>query len=449
MRNRLFYCFFCISCFVIGQTNVTAVYTDHAGLTISNSTSPMVISNVVNQHLLAFRTGTTIWSTGVNNTLLTDSSVTFTPLLFYAMPATVVGTNPNAVIGVGKYYGGFVGTNGCNPAITLPFGTDLSSYLTDGINGLDLSTAIFNVGGTVTYVVSDIDPTSIGDGIPDIIITQTGDVSSSSDEFSFLDENDLVVGLTKSVVFNNVPVVMKPHWKFYSLTSACGASGAGSRDLRILTFDFADLGITSSDYHLIKKFRHKLSSNTDMAFVAYNTISATILPITLLKFRATLTNVNHVEIAWTTATQIDNDYFTIERSQNGTEWEVIRRVEGEGNSTEVLHYQEYDYNPLFGVSYYRLGQTDFNGTTTYTNPVIVKRENKGVQVFPNPAQEYITIVGENNLSYRVLNQIGMDVTHQTDVLVTGTNFIKINIQNLGSGYYLVHCDEKVVPIVVK
>src|SRR5690606_37036046 len=122
------------------QTNVTRIYTDHEGFFTSTSSSPHSV-DVATHHLLAFQTGSTVWSTGVNDDALSANSVNFVPLQFQAMPATVHGYQTNgAFIGIGRQYGGFSGGNGCSPAVDLPFGNDISAYLTDGIQGLDLST---------------------------------------------------------------------------------------------------------------------------------------------------------------------------------------------------------------------------------------------------------------------------------------------------------------------
>ncbi|NQX96622.1 MAG: T9SS type A sorting domain-containing protein, partial [Flavobacteriales bacterium] len=83
-----------------------------------------------------------------------------------------------------------------------------------------------------------------------------------------------------------------------------------------------------------------------------------------------------------------NDYFTIERSGDAKNWEEIMNVSGAGNSNQTITYFDTDYEPLGGVSYYRLKQTDFNGDFSYSNIVPVEFEiniSKGtLSVFPNP-----------------------------------------------------------------
>lgn len=91
--------------------------------------------------------------------------------------------------------------------------------------------------------------------------------------------------------------------------------------------------------------------------------SRTALPIELLYFTAKPLN-KRVELKWSTAREIDNDYFTVERSIDNISFETILKVDGAGNSASILTYAAYDEQPLSGTSYYRLRQTDFSGLTT-------------------------------------------------------------------------------------
>lgn len=95
------------------------------------------------------------------------------------------------------------------------------------------------------------------------------------------------------------------------------------------------------------------------------------LPIELLSFDAMRTG-NVVDVRWSTATEINNEWFDVERSRNGEEFASIGRVAGAINSQSTLHYAYVDANPLGGTSFYRLRQTDLDGTTTTSNVVAVQ-----------------------------------------------------------------------------
>jgi len=109
------------------------------------------------------------------------------------------------------------------------------------------------------------------------------------------------------------------------------------------------------------------------------------LPIVLLQFNVKPKNEN-VEVEWTTSSELNNDYFTIEKSIDGFEWITAYKTDGAGNSTSPLSYFYIDPNPYPGISYYRLKQTDFDGTATYSGVAAVKMK-KSIQltVYPNPS----------------------------------------------------------------
>jgi len=110
------------------------------------------------------------------------------------------------------------------------------------------------------------------------------------------------------------------------------------------------------------------------------------LPIELISFNAVL-NDSKVDLSWATASETNNDFFTIERSKNGLNWENILQVDGAGNSNTVINYFDADQQPLTGISYYRLKQTDFDGNFSYSNVEVVHNFNESsaqINAFPNP-----------------------------------------------------------------
>ena len=94
----------------------------------------------------------------------------------------------------------------------------------------------------------------------------------------------------------------------------------------------------------------------------------TPLPIDLVDFKAKVDG-KRVRLDWTTASEIDNDYFTVERSTDAKDYSYIDRVNSYmHNSNIMLNYTTYDEHPVYGLQYYRLKQTDFNGEYTYSEP---------------------------------------------------------------------------------
>ena len=124
-----------------------------------------------------------------------------------------------------------------------------------------------------------------------------------------------------------------------------------------------------------------------------------VLPVELLSFTAE-SSEKEVEMKWTTASEKDNDFYTIERSGNGTSFTQIAKVDGAGNISTSRNYSWRDTDPLEGVSYYRLVQTDFDGKTHTYNPVAVSRLSSSqspctFSVYPNPCPGNCNVILDN------------------------------------------------------
>jgi hypothetical protein len=117
------------------------------------------------------------------------------------------------------------------------------------------------------------------------------------------------------------------------------------------------------------------------------------LPITLVEFNAS-PHQNNIMTNWTTSAEINNDYFTVERSQNGVEFIPIGRVEGAGNSDYEINYFLIDKEFESGINYYRLKQTDYDGKETYSQIVSVDIE-KDVKTLVNTVNALGQEVNEN------------------------------------------------------
>lgn len=117
------------------------------------------------------------------------------------------------------------------------------------------------------------------------------------------------------------------------------------------------------------------------------------LPIELLMFNVKAVNDKSIVCTWATATELDNDFFTIEKSRDGNEFEESGKVDGAGNSNQVIEYSFTDKNPYNGLSYYRLKQTDFNGDFCYSNMVALRFDNTAdnFSLYPNPASTDLMI----------------------------------------------------------
>jgi hypothetical protein len=167
------------------------------------------------------------------------------------------------------------------------------------------------------------------------------------------------------------------------------------------------------------------------------------LPIELLNFDAIMNN-KHVDINWATATEINNDFFTVEKSKDAINFETVSISKGAGNSNTLKEYADVDYDPYQGISYYRLKQTDFNGTFKYSKIVAVNYNfgESGISVFPNPTDGPINISFKGLENQEILVVI-RDITGKecfSKVILTEENNQIIAIdpeEKLAKGNYII------------
>ncbi len=178
-------------------------------------------------------------------------------------------------------------------------------------------------------------------------------------------------------------------------------------------------------------------------------INNTALPLELLDFNVSPLNQS-VLAEWQTETEFNNDYFVIERSVSGTEWEVAGTVKSAGNSNQFVSYSFLDEKPFFGLSYYRLKQVDFDGSHSYSDlrSVVMDYENR-LALFPNPSNgKIITPIRKENLTdLKVCNLHGQDLTHLVEIIgFTETGSI-LDISRLTEGAYLVYTRERAYKVI--
>ena len=181
--------------------------------------------------------------------------------------------------------------------------------------------------------------------------------------------------------------------------------------------------------------------------------SPSTLPVTIINFSAETDINNDVVLNWTTASEINNNYFTLERSIDCKRFDSIGKVQGSFNSTSNISYSYKDKEPLTGMSYYRLRQVDYDGKYELFDPVWVKVSDKNlekvlIQISPNPVHEYFVATVEvkrkmiSNLQIVSLNgellfsdKINLEpgknnyLFDKTDLLKNGIYFITISEGN--------------------
>lgn len=170
-----------------------------------------------------------------------------------------------------------------------------------------------------------------------------------------------------------------------------------------------------------------------------------VLPVTFTTFDAKPYK-NKVLVTFSTASEFNNEYFDIERSVDGRNFESVGIIKGVGNSLREQRYSFIDENPYLGISFYRIKQVDFDGKVSYTATRSVHLDNNTLTITPRNTDGRIDI-NTNDLSYEVhiYNTSGQEVRHFS--ALSGTQ--SINIESLLPGLYYVEVNGTGIQEIVK
>lgn len=355
-----------------GVNGVTEIITDFGGFWQSSASSISAVKPDNSHDLLAFTLNGVRYSTGVDDNLLTERGIPFQQARYQALPlSTISGAlTSNTKVGLGEFY-----DRVRNGPSSPPPRRDIPYYLRDGRNGLNLGTGVANVpAGTLDLNISEVALGSIGDGIPDILVTQFADPSGSQDKYQFLDAAGEVLGNTVTVTFTDIPPVGRWTADFYEASAATMTLQSGftqtDRDLRLWSADLGAFNIKPEDVSRIRKFRILLSGSSDVAFVAYNTKTATFvnppLPVQLTSFAGEAAPA-HTNLTWQTAQELNSAAFEVEASSDGRTFRTVGRVAAAGTSAQAHTYRYQHAATGTGTRFYRLRQLDQDGSSTYSS----------------------------------------------------------------------------------
>ncbi|MFN5031167.1 MAG: T9SS type A sorting domain-containing protein [Flavobacteriia bacterium] len=240
-----------------------------------------------------------------------------------------------------------------------------------------------------------------------------------------------------------------PNDEAYNNSSYVGAQSAGSPYTGGISgnAEFNLSGLTAGQTYYLYVDGYGSASSTFYIEVPTGCQTCnTPLPIELISFEARKNN-RDVNLTWQTASERNNDFFTVERSPNGIDWDVLELIDGAGSSTELLSYETYDNYPLKGISYYRLKQTDFDGKATYSAIKSISN-TEDLMVLPNPGNGIFYVSG---LSERKENQVVvMDVTGKTIAnYKTEDSMLQMNLEDHPAGIYYVKVNEEFTMKIVK
>lgn len=280
MMERQFYLLiaflFFLSATASGQRGITRIYTDYDTFWTSaqNSINPVKPDN--RNNLLGFTWNGRTYSTGVNDAILTAKGVSFEPGLYQAFPVANIplnGLNQN-FIALGYKEDG--NNTGGNYPYTVP--VKVSDILTRGINGLDMGSGITNIPASAEPLLFNFgaiaDPTQIGDGVPDLLITQVASPGANNlDRVWFEDANHNRVGNEVTIDMSDtqlVPSVGNWTLDLYSPVTGILNTAKTDRQIRIWAADASLFGLNASNYTQPLYLRYKLGGSSDPAFLAFN-----------------------------------------------------------------------------------------------------------------------------------------------------------------------------------
>jgi hypothetical protein len=173
------------------------------------------------------------------------------------------------------------------------------------------------------------------------------------------------------------------------------------------------------------------------------TIGISPIPVTFNDVYAIYRN-DRVEVNWSTASEINNKEFEVQRSADGTRFETFATVPGKLFSSNTSWYNAFDYGYTTGRNYYRIKQTDLDGNFKYTKVVMVLIKDKAtVLLYPNPAKNEMNVVlntSGNAGSVRLINTLGQQVL--TKQITGNRQMIHVDVSQLQAGIYFTEVIDK-------
>ena len=233
------------------------------------------------------------------------------------------------------------------------------------------------------------------------------------------------------------PCKFTDHYAF-GTTSCCDGSGSGSTYVPPASQSYGNTRNRPDISFVITPSGGCPSSGS---IPTSTTALCQVLPIELTSFDAT--ESNGVLLTWTTASEKNNDYFIIERSSDGNLFEAMTKVKGSGNSFSEKKYNFFDNNPYIGINYYRLMQTDFDGTFKYSDIIstlYTSSKNAYVKnIYPNPTNDNFSIDTSSpivdDVQVILIDNLGRIVYSNKKTIDIGVTSIEIETDDLPIGIY--------------
>lgn len=225
------------------------------------------------------------------------------------------------------------------------------------------------------------------------------------------------------------------------LQSGAGDNSEGSGGDRVVD----PINVLADEVYVLVIDNYSTSTNPfdlNWTLSAGASLDCTTLPIELVSFNGRTLNDNTNQLNWITATETNNNFFTVERSNGEDNFEPIGFVNGAGNSNQTLEYSFVDVEPNKGFNYYRLKQTDFDGNYSYSPTLyIINDFDYDISpLYPNPTTDNfsldINVDGEEEIIFIISDITGKQVLNNTSY-INKFKTVQLNTTNLVSGIYFV------------
>lgn len=271
---------------------VTRIYTDFNGFWTSGigtgNQSPIWPDNI--HHVVGFTYGSdalgyTTYSTGVDDALLTQYGISFTPKVYQALPVVnfPLPTGTNQFVQFGEMQDGIHNNtllgkgSGLVDQWPFPYSASrkptLADVLTDGKQGLDISSGFTNLPNEtiLTFEFTTIENVvEINDGIPDFLITQIAIPAAGDDKMWFEDENGTMVGNEFSISQRSVNSLSRTQNDLFEPSGKPTNQINNQKDIRLVAIEVSELGLTEHNYTEAKVIKYEMGGSSDVAFLAFN-----------------------------------------------------------------------------------------------------------------------------------------------------------------------------------
>lgn len=245
----------------------------------------------------------------------------------------------------------------------------------------------------------------------------------------------------------NCPMTSSPYRCSYSMYDGNTGlvNGAGDNSENALGDKWVNsMVVTAGQTYVMCIDNYSVSSQPftlDWTFTNGASLDCSILPIELISFDGWM-NEQSIELNWKTATESDNDFFTIEKSADGINFEKIREVDASGFSAVEMEYAMVDFSPFAGKNYYRLSQTDFDGTTRMMQTILVNYTTGDFTVsnlHPNPTNgemyfDFLSLI-KGTMKVEILDVTGRVVAQSSSEIEEGSFTFTAPTQSLSDGVY--------------